>query len=899
MEVYKNPLPYEVTLHKPGGGVIAELSAVIFDRAYNAQLGGADGFSFKIYKKIDGIELPFYDNVIGKNLIRVRRGETDLGFIEIQDVSENQEGEIPSKQVNALSAEIKLSRRRIYLTEGVFTLQNLVNEIVGRLSSWSVGEIDLTIANRSRYIDVVDQNIYEFILSTVQISYECIFDFDTVQKKINVYPIVDYGENTGIYLSYANLVNNLTLSDLTGEVVTKLYLYGDQEQSVRDINFGQDFIENYSFFKNEKWMSQGLIDALTTYEALIESSRATYSSLLATRALQETNLVALEASIAEKDGELTSLLSQEGFLIATSQSTSTIRSQIISKESELSSLRSQSAILKVSINATIDQLNALALSLSKESNFTEAQLDELDQFVFEEMFQDSTYSLSDFYDYEQKIAMQTELLQAGNEMLAQLSFPRVSVTMSVVDFLSITDFKEWEDKLAVGDKLYLDLGATTPVLRITGYSHNPDSNSLDITVGDKHSLDDATFQMLELLQQSINTGSTVSFERFKYKDYVNNSKNEILEFLNNSFDISQKKITSSTNQSYVWDESGLLFRRQEGGSFSPEQIKITNNAIALTKDGFNTVSTAIGQMPNGAYGVAAELLIGKVILGTNLQIEAGSNLMTMDENGIMATHTDQLRRVLINPADGIKIQTRANTGAGFTDKFSVDTVGNITFTGELRGTNFKSGTITGSSININNRFMVDSSGNMTATGATISGNITLAAGSSINWAEVTPPTAAQVGALPSNTYIPTVPSYITSTKITSTTIESPSIVGATIIGGQMIAGDLGRVYIGNFAGEGSLLFRDSNNTQVFHARYLGMTSEVRMTTSESTNLYIGAGFGDLSLSGMNASVEASDILYLNSYSADIRFNTLPKFNGQYFATRNWVTSEANIVAKFG
>lgn len=45
------------------------------------------------------------------------------------------------------------------------------------------------------------------------------------------------------------------------------------------------------------------------------------------------------------------------------------------------------------------------------------------------------------------------------------------------------------------------------------------------------------------------------------------------------------------------------------------------------------------------------------------------------------------------------------------------------------------------------------------------------------------PTATDVGALPSSTVIPTVPSYITSTKITGTTVESCTLTGNTINGG--------------------------------------------------------------------------------------------------------------------
>lgn len=52
-----------------------------------------------------------------------------------------------------------------------------------------------------------------------------------------------------------------------------------------------------------------------------------------------------------------------------------------------------------------------------------------------------------------------------------------------------------------------------------------------------------------------------------------------------------------------------------------------------------------------------------------------------------------------------------------------------------------------------------------------------------------PSTAADVGALPDNTYIPTVPSYIKSTYIDSTTVQSPTIIGGSITGGIVQTAD--------------------------------------------------------------------------------------------------------------
>ena len=764
-------LPYSILLHQPGGGILSDLSKVAFDRVYFSQLGGANTFSFRIFEEIDGLKVPEYGRIRGKNLIRIFRAEEDLGFFEIQEVVESNDGISKSKVVNCMSSEVKLLRRKFYLTSGVFTLQQILNEVLLKIASWSIGHVDLSISNRSRYIDVVDENVYEFLLNTVQESYECVFDFDTVAREINVYSAVDYGNQTGMFFSLQNLIKALNLKDLTSEVCTRLYLYGDKEESIRDINFGQDYIENYSFFKSPEWMSTALISALDDYQALVELRRPIFTSYLTSKATMEGELITLQTALDEMEDQLTTLLSEEGLLIATNQSISAKRVEINAKESQISSQNNLINLKIGQITTKNNQMNAIADELSKSTNFSTEELGELDQFIFEELFQDSTYSVSERADYNERLSMQAELMETGQVMLAQLSQPRVSAEIDSANLFEIEEFAAWRSKLRVGDKIYAGLGDSPTIIRITGYTHSIDAKTLAVSIGDKNSIDESTFELLEVLKSAIKTGSTVSFERFQYKDYINNSKNEILDFLNNSFDITKKKIVSGTEQDKLWDESGLLFRMKVGTGFSPNQLKITNNAIALTDDGFNSVKVAIGPMPSGDYGVAAELLMGKLILGTKLEINTGNNLLTMDDTGFRVEDSTKKRQVIISPNEGIKIRTSATSGGAYSDKFSVDLSGNITYTGELRGTNdnpltLTKGHITGSSININNKFLVNSVGQMqaidgsfsgaitggtmniankflvssagilTATGANISGSITMGAGSSITWASV-------------------------------------------------------------------------------------------------------------------------------------------------------------------
>ena len=61
-------------------------------------------------------------------------------------------------------------------------------------------------------------------------------------------------------LEYNDASGNLKLSkggiEVSEDVVTRLNLYGDNEMTIRDVNFGNTFIQNFAYFKNTRFMSQ-------------------------------------------------------------------------------------------------------------------------------------------------------------------------------------------------------------------------------------------------------------------------------------------------------------------------------------------------------------------------------------------------------------------------------------------------------------------------------------------------------------------------------------------------------------------------------------------------------------------------------------------------------------------
>ena len=79
-------------------------------------------------------------------------------------------------------------------------------------------------------------------------------------------------------------------------------------------------------------------------------------------------------------------------------------------------------------------------------------------------------------------------------------------------------------------------------------------------------------------------------------------------------------VLSAKNQTVVFNGSGIHV-----GGDSKYQMRIIDNMIAMTDDGWKTAKLAIGRFASPEtgvqWGVNAELIAGKLIIGNNLVLQ--------------------------------------------------------------------------------------------------------------------------------------------------------------------------------------------------------------------------------------------------------------------------------------
>ncbi|KFZ25909.1 MAG: hypothetical protein KQ78_01865 [Candidatus Izimaplasma bacterium HR2] len=279
------PIEYELMLTKPNKEPIIAISND-YGKVYNPSMIAVDEFSFNIDKYYsDGSINDSYNKIKEKLLIRLNQQE----FFVIIGIEEDEVNGI--KEIICYSLEFELSQKFIQVYEvtsaklysdnsDIPGVMNLINSLA---PSWTVGTIDSEILTKYRSFDVSNIDIRSFIIKNIQEAYGCIAIFNTDDKTIDFKLLENIGTNKSLYLSTENLINELTRNRKLENLATRVYGFGSEDLTMNTVNpnAGKSYIDNWSYFRNRDWMSQGLIDALDAHDVIVAANITEFQTVLA------------------------------------------------------------------------------------------------------------------------------------------------------------------------------------------------------------------------------------------------------------------------------------------------------------------------------------------------------------------------------------------------------------------------------------------------------------------------------------------------------------------------------------------------------------------------------------------------------------------------------------------
>jgi len=730
---------FKLTLMRRNETEIAELGNV-YDVVYDHYFAEIDELTFNIPYNImsnnhDKIKNPNYDLVKGDFLINLN----DMYYFIIDDITEqDSDGEL-YKEVHCYSREYELvdkkirgyqfDARKIYVDPLSADPMKDENDFywgilnyMETLTTWRVDYINSSLLDIYRGFDISEDNLIS-IIQQLQTSFDCLFQFDTVNKKFNIYKLSELGQNKGLYISDENYIENLTKDIKHDEIKTRLYLYGKDNISVEDINLtGQPYIENFDFYKTTEYMSQDLIDALDDYEAFLLTKESEFQGYLDDLATYEGQLATKQDELATLQEELAVIEQDIDIAIANGDSISTLNSQKDAKLAEISTKEGEIDTVQGDIDTVNADIETLQNTTAAETYLTTAQLEELDPFIKYETYSNSSY-VEETKD---------ELLEYGLEMLNQISQPSYEFNIDSVDFLSVLEAQyDWE-KLVVGDIVNLrhtKINDMIVEVRLVHYQYQITDKKLELEFSNRNNINDPYTYNRDLMKKLSATSTSVDFSKYGW-DEAPEAKSLISQYVDSELNLARQSIIQADNQSPILDDRGLWLRkRNPDGTYDPEQVRGVNNVIALTEDNWDTVGVAITPQ-----GIVAENIYGEVgnlatINSHQVNISPSSSSISgtlgdfngvsiNSDDGIVITRTDGFVTTKMNATDGILINN------GTDDVFKVDTSGNLLIKGQLQaGSIVSNSSISGGSITIGDNFEVDTSGNLEATSATISGSV--------------------------------------------------------------------------------------------------------------------------------------------------------------------------------
>ena len=123
--------------------------------------------------------------------------------------------------------------------------------VPGEIYGLDQEESDFTLANSKMNIDA-NETIYSLLTSSYAQWSKNLVTFDRLRRKINVTPVDEVGEDTGIVFAYDNLLNSLDISTDEDTLATRLTIRGGEDLSIEQVNFGEDQVVDIDYKLNAR-----------------------------------------------------------------------------------------------------------------------------------------------------------------------------------------------------------------------------------------------------------------------------------------------------------------------------------------------------------------------------------------------------------------------------------------------------------------------------------------------------------------------------------------------------------------------------------------------------------------------------------------------------------------------
>ena len=294
--------------------------------SFNFNMNNSQEVSFEVYKELNGVECDLWDKIVSLRYVYIPEheeyykmdvtidegdktvkkctlssaGEYELGnkYISFLGINDDTDFDFEDYYYNPDQYATTVFYVPNAIAEGKEE-QSLLHRVLKDFApDWQVGVVDETLWNIQRTFTVTGQSVYDFLTNTVAKEFDCLFKFDSVNRIISAYDLLNtctahtpyyrgnftnvcpkcnssehiikgYGKDTGIYISYENYSENMTVDGDENNVKNCFYVTGGDDAMTDFIKLSNpnysNFIYNFSQMDYDD-MPEELVTRLEEYK---------------------------------------------------------------------------------------------------------------------------------------------------------------------------------------------------------------------------------------------------------------------------------------------------------------------------------------------------------------------------------------------------------------------------------------------------------------------------------------------------------------------------------------------------------------------------------------------------------------------------------------------------------
>ncbi len=348
-----------------------------------------------------------------------------------------------------------------------------------------------------------------------------------------------------------------------------------------------------------------------------------------------------------------------------------------------------------------ESLRAIKEAERKELDFRTFLGDELwaafCSYRREDSYQNDSYISSGLTD-SQILDKAQELLDAAKKELFKAGNMQYEVSAEINNLLALPEFGDFAKDFQVGNWIHMMVDETVYHLRLISCQFTFEDQ---ISISVEFSTLAKTADGISDFESVIRTASSLSSSYSSFKQQMSHAVSAsayVSDWIKNGLDATKTKLANdSLTQEIVMDANGILCRAYDdiADGYDRHQLKLNRNALFLTDDGWQTIHSAIGryyyydpetEKEMAGYGVIADNIVGRFILGENLGIYNKNNSLTFDMDGLCVRSSKNAVTINPNASRLLRISKCSAVPSQDDDILYCDEHGNLHMTGTVHAT---------------------------------------------------------------------------------------------------------------------------------------------------------------------------------------------------------------------